>query len=219
VNTGQTLPSEQLRLGGLWYREKTPSLWREDVPGFYLAKGALQALFEEVKVRSCEFIPSSELFLHAGQSADIIVSGSRIGYIGVPGPHVMDSLHVKKIKPEIVLFEVDLELLLAAAPDSIQFHPLAKYPSVERDIAVVLDETIPSSRIREIIASYPTELIEEVSVFDYFKGGNIPEGRKSLALNILYRAQDRTLTDGEIEELHAKLVKEVLEKSGGELRA
>ncbi len=219
VNTGQTLPSEQLRLGGIWYREKTPSLWREDVPGFYLAKGALQALFEEVKVRSCEFIPSSELFLHAGQSADIIVSGSRIGYIGVPGPHVMDSLHVKKIKPEIVLFEVDLELLLAAAPDSIQFHPLAKYPSVERDIAVVLDETIPSSRIREIIASYPTELIEEVSVFDYFKGGNIPEGRKSLALNILYRAQDRTLTDGEIEELHAKLVKEVLEKSGGELRA
>ncbi len=217
--TGQALPAEPLRLGGIWYREKTPSLWRDDIPGFYLAKGALQALFEEVKVKQCAFIPSSELFLHAAQSADIVISGSRVGYIGVPGPKLVNSLHVKKLKPEIVLFEIDLDLLLTFVPHSMQFRPPAKYPPVERDIAVVVDETIPSSRIREIIASYPTTLIEDVSLFDYFTGGSIPKGRKSIAFNVLYRAQDRTLTDAEVEELHAKLVKDVLEKSGGELRA
>jgi len=114
---------------------------------------------------------------------------------------------------------IDLDLLLTFVPHSMQFRPPAKYPPVERDIAVVVDETIPSSRIREIIASYPSTLIEDVSLFDYFTGGSIPKGRKSIAFNVLYRAQDRTLTDAEVEELHAKLVKDVLEKSGGELRA
>jgi phenylalanyl-tRNA synthetase beta chain len=107
---------------------------------------------------------------------------------------------------------------LTCVPDSIQFSPVAKYPSVERDIAIVLDETIPSSRVQEIIRTFPTELIEEVSVFDYFKGGNIPQGKKSLAFNIIYRAQDRTLTDQEIEGLHVELVQDILEETGGELR-
>lgn len=217
-NTGQTLPSEKLRLGGIWYKEKSPSLWKDAASGFYVTKGALETLFEELKVSPYAFIPSSELFLHAGQSADIVVSGSRIGYIGVPGPHILAGLDLKKHKPEIVLFELDLDLLLTTVPDSIQFSPIAKYPSVERDISIVLDETIPSTRIREIIAAFHTALIEEVSVFDYFKGGNIPEGKKSLAFNIIYRAQDRTLTDDEIEGLHAELVKGILEKTGGELR-
>jgi phenylalanyl-tRNA synthetase beta chain len=217
-NTGQALPSEELRLGGIWYKEKSPSLWKEDAPGFYLTKGALETLFGELKVNSYSFIPSSEFFLHAGKAADIVVSGERIGYVGALGPDVLAGLDLKKHKPEIVLFELDVDLLLTSVPDSIQFRPIAKYPSVERDIAIVLDETIPSSRVREIIASFPATLIEEVSVFDYFKGGNIPEDKKSLAFNIVYRAQDRTLTDEEIEDLHTKLVKNILDETGGELR-
>jgi phenylalanyl-tRNA synthetase beta chain len=217
-NTGQTLPSEKWRLGGIWYKEKSPSLWKEDASGFYLTKGALETLFEELKVNSYAFVPSSELFLHAGQAADIVVSGERIGYVGALGPQILAGLDLKKQKPEIVLFELDVDLLLTCVPDLIQFSPIAKYPSVERDIAIVLDETIPSSRIREIIVSFPTTLIEEVSVFDNFRGGNIPENKKSLAFNIIYRAQDRTLTDEEIEDLHAELVKNILEETGGELR-
>jgi phenylalanyl-tRNA synthetase beta chain len=138
--------------------------------------------------------------------------------MGVLGPDVVAKLDLKKQKPEIVLFELMLDLLLPCVPDSISFSPIAKYPSVERDIAIVLDETIPSSRIQEIIRTFPTPLIEEVSVFDYFKGGTVPQGKKSLAFNIIYRAQDRTLTDQEIEGLHADLVKDILEKTGGELR-
>jgi len=217
-NTGHPLPSEELRLGGIWYKEKSPALWKEDASGFYVVKGALESLFGELKVSTYSFIPSSEPFLRIGRSADIVVSGSRVGYIGVLGPDLIAKLDLKKQKPEVVLFELTLDLLLTSVPDSIQFSPVAKYPSVERDIAIVLDETIPSSRVQEIIRTFPTELIEEVSVFDYFKGGNIPEGKKSLAFNIIYRAQDRTLTDEEVEKLHSALVKHLLEKTGGELR-
>ncbi len=217
-NTGQILPSEQLRLGGIWHKEKSPTLWRENISGFYLTKGALESLFEELKLGAYAFIPCSEGYLHAGQSADIVVSDVRIGYMGALGPHVLTWLNVKRQKPEIVLFEIDLEPLLACTPDSVQFRPMAKYPSVERDMAIVLDETILSSRVREIITAFPTSLIEEVSVFDSFRGGSVPAGKRSLAFNIVYRAQDRTLTDEEIEGLHTELVRDVLEKTGGVLR-
>jgi phenylalanyl-tRNA synthetase beta chain len=215
---GDTLPSETLMLGGIWYREKSPALWKEDASGFYLAKGTMEMLFEAFRVKSYAFIQSSELFLHAGQSADIVVSGSRIGYVGALGPEILTKLDLKKQRPDIVIFEIDLELLLSCVPDAIHFNPLSKYPSIERDISVVLDEAIPSSSIREIIGFLRTPLIEEVSVFDNFKGGNIPKGKKSLAFNIVYRAQDRTLTEEEVEALHAQLLKKVLEETGGELR-
>lgn len=69
-----------------------------------------------------------------------------------------------------------------------------------------------------MIKTFPSELIEDVSVFDYYKGGNIPEGRKSVAYSIVYRSMERTLREEEVEALHLSLVKYILEKTGGELR-
>jgi phenylalanyl-tRNA synthetase beta chain len=218
VHLGENLPSEELRLGGIFYREKYPSFWKEDTRGFFITKGALGSLFEELKISAYSFLPSSEPFLHSGQASDIYVSDSCIGSLGVMAPAVVDKLDLKKQKPEIVLFELNLDLLLTWVPDSIQYRPIPKYPSVERDIAIVVDETIPSAQIQETIRSFPSELIEDISVFDYFKGENIPEGRKSLAFNIIYRANDRTLRDEEVEELHTSLVAYIIEKTGGELR-
>jgi phenylalanyl-tRNA synthetase beta chain len=190
----------------------------ERVSGFYLTKGSLEGLLGELQVSRYEFIPSAEIFLHDGQSADLVVSGSRIGYLGALGPQILSELDLKKQRPEIYLFELNLDLLLSCVPDSIVFSPLAKYPPVERDIAIVIDEEIPSSRIIGIVRSYPSKLIEEISVFDHFTGGTIPRGKKSLAFNIVYRAQDRTLTDEEVESLHAELVKDIFTQTGGQLR-
>ncbi len=215
---GNTLPLDELMLGGILYKEKAPSLWKEDARGFYIAKGALESLFEELMISGYSFSPSSEPFLHGGQSADIHISNSRIGYVGVMGPDIVEKLDLKKQKPEIVLFELNLDLLLSLMPDAIQYISIPKFPAVERDIALTVDEALPSARIKEIINSYPSELIEEVSVFDYFKGGNIPQGKKSLAFNIIYRSKERTLTDEEIEGLHSSLVGYIAEKTGGELR-
>ncbi len=214
----KALPSEELRLGGIWYRERLPSLWEEHVSGFYLAKGSLESLFGELRVSRYEFIPSTEVFLHEGQSADLVVWGSRIGYVGALAPHMVLELDLKKQKPEIILFELNLDLLLSYVPDSLVFSPLAKYPPVERDIAIVLDESIPASQIIGIMRSYPSKLIDSVSIFDHFTGGTIPQGKKSLAFNIVYRAQDRTLTEEEVEVLHAELLRDILSQTGGQLR-
>jgi len=164
------------------------------------------------------FIPSSEPFLHQGQSADIFVKGSCIGHIGVLAPAVVEKLDLKKMKPDIVVFELNLDFLLTHTPDTIQYSPIPKFPPVERDIALVVDEKMPAARIQELMGSFPSELIAGISLFDFFRGGNIPAGKKSLAFNIIYRSKERTLRDEEIETLHASLVEYLIEKTGGELR-
>ncbi|MDI6890368.1 MAG: phenylalanine--tRNA ligase subunit beta [Thermodesulfovibrionales bacterium] len=215
---GKPLPLEELRLGGILYREKVPSLWGEDAQGFYIAKGALESLFEELKIKGYSFITSLEPFLHKGQSSYIYVSGSYLGYLGVLAPDIVERLDLKKKRPEIVLIELNLDLLLMLIPESITYTPIPIYPYVERDIAIVVNEDITASEIKEMIRAFPLELIEEVSIFDCYKGGNIPEGNKSLAFRIIYRSKERTLKDEEVEELHASLVKHILKKTGGELR-
>jgi phenylalanyl-tRNA synthetase beta chain len=215
---GEPLPLEELRLGGIFYREKIPSLWREEAHGFFITKGSLESLFKELKVKEYSFIPSSEPFLHRGQASDISISGSHIGYIGVLSPDIVERLDLKKKKVEVVLFELNLDSLLTFMPDLIQYSPIPKFPYVERDIAIVIDEDIPASEIIEIIRAFPSELIEEVSVFDYYKGGNVPEGKKSLAFSITYRSKEKTLTDEEVEKLHSSLVEHIIQKTGGELR-
>ncbi len=133
-------------------------------------------------------------------------------------PEIVEKLGLKKQKPDICLFEINLEKLFSKINDSIQYKPIPKFPAVERDIALIVDNDLPSIKIKELISSFSTELIEKVSIFDYFKGGNIPDGKKSLAFNIVYRAKERTLTDEEVEAQHLALVKYLIEQTGAELR-
>ena len=216
---GKTLPLEELRFGGIFYREKYPSLWREDVEGFFIAKGALESMFEDLKISKYLFSPSSELFLHKGRASDVYVSGSYVGYLGVLGPEIAERLDLKKQKPEVIVFELKVDQLLTFIPDSIQYSPVPRYPYVERDVAIVVDENIAASEIKGITDSFSSELIEKVSIFDCYKGGNIPEGKKSLAIGIVYRSKEKTLTDEEVENIHSSLVDYLLGKTGGELRS
>jgi phenylalanyl-tRNA synthetase beta chain len=217
-DTGETLPLEDLMLGGLYYRERVPSLWGEDVKGFFVSKGVLESMFAEFKIQEFSFSPSSEPFLHQGQSADIYAAGARLGSVGVISPEIAEKLDLKRHNPEIVLFEINLDLFCTLITKPVQYVPIPKYPAVERDIAVVVDETLPASEIQNMIKTFSSELIETVSIFDVYRGEHIPEGKKSLAFNIVYRSRERTLTDDEVERVHTELVDSVLRRTGGELR-
>ena len=218
LSAGETLPKEELRLGGIFYRDRSPALWSEQAHPFYIVKGALESLFQEFKIRNIRFLPTGEPFLHRGQSSDIHIDDTRLGYLGVLAPEVVETLDLKKQKPEIVLFELNLDGLLPAIPETILYRAVPKYPSVERDIALVVDETLPAGSLEETIRSFPTDLIEDIAVFDFYKGKHIAEGKKSLAFNIIYRSGERTLTVEEVEQLHASLVEYLVGKTGGELR-
>ena len=212
-------PLERLKMAGIAVSDRTYSFWRENAEDFYLAKGAVEALLDELKIKGRQFVPSSEPFLHPGKSADLFLpaAGSKCGYVGVLSPAVAERFEIKE-KGEITVFELDLDALFEVQPPPPVYRPVPKFPRIERDVAIVVDDGVKAADIIRYIKSYPSEFIEEAAVFDLYKGEKVPAGKKSMAFNIRYRAADRTLTEEEIEGIHAGLIQDLLIHTGGQLR-
>ncbi len=216
-NPENELPVERLRLAGIYYKERFYALYKERAEDFYMAKGAVEALFSEFKLTGYSFTPSGEPFLHEGQSADIHMGNRRIGFIGSLSPLVIERLDIKP-KADVIVFELDMDGLLWTLPRKVSYEPAPRFPSIERDIAIVLDEVIKAGDVIALIRAYPSGLIEDVSVFDLYRGAGIGAGKKSLAFNIRYRAKDRTLKDEEVEAVHQGVIKHLIAKTDGEIR-
>lgn len=215
---GEQLPREVLTLGGIYLEGRSSFLWKDTVPPFFVVKGALESLFEEMKCEMYEFTPSTEVFLHSGKAADIYFRKERAGFIGELNPHTIEKMNIKIQQPEIIVFELNVDLLLTVIPETIAYKPIPKYPSIERDIALVLSDNLNAVEILRHLEGFHPDLIERVELFDEYRGKNLPENKKSLAFRIVYRAPDRTLTESEIEPLHNELVTFITGKTGGALR-
>jgi phenylalanyl-tRNA synthetase beta chain len=216
-DTGSVLPHEQWRLGGIYFKEKTPSFYREDAAAFYIVKGAIESLFDELKITDLSFTLSDEPFLHAGQSADIHISGKKAGFLGALSPETIERVGLKT-KSGVIIFDLGIDDIIKAAPSSIRYKPAPKFPHIERDMAIILDAGIRAGDVINIIKGYPSEFIEEIAVFDLYKGPNIPGGKKSLAFSIRYRASNKTLTDEEVDAVHKSIVEHIIKETGGQLR-
>jgi phenylalanyl-tRNA synthetase beta chain len=153
--------------------------------------------------------------LHPGRSASLRRGETALGYLGQLHPDVCDQLAV----PPVFLFELDFEKLLEYAPRRITTSALPRFPAVERDVAIVIDRDFASQQIVSWIQNLGEALIEHVEVFDQYVGASIPEGKKSLAYKISYRADARTLTDSEVNELHQSLVDRLGKTFGAERRS
>jgi phenylalanyl-tRNA synthetase beta chain len=116
------------------------------------------------------------------------------------------------------LFDLEVERLMRAAELRPRSCPLTRFPSVLRDIAVVVDAALSAEEVRKVILDAGQPLVEEARVFDVYTGKPIPEGRKNVAFALTYRAEDRTLTDAEVNDAHARIVAEVNRRLGGSLR-
>lgn len=232
TQTAFSLPVEREHLAALCYKEKSKTLYRDDAPDFYIVKGVIEAILNDLKIYDYSFVRSSEPFLHPGQSADIYIVkgqnkdsdikhediGIKIGYIGALSPIILDSLAIKVHKPSIIVMEIDIDRMIPYAMPVVKYRPLPRYPYIERDTAIIVNIGLEASSLLKWLKSYPSDLIEEVYIFDVYQGKNIPEGKKSIAFNVRYRATDRTLRDEEIDILHKSLNNYILEKTNGQLR-
>jgi phenylalanyl-tRNA synthetase beta chain len=153
--------------------------------------------------------------LHPGQSAEFFLNEQRAGYLGQLHPDICERLAL----PNTWAIELDFEKLLEYAPRRIVTRALPRFPAVERDVAIVVDRDFASQRVVSWMKSLGEGLIENVVVFDQYLGAPIPEGKKSLAYKISYRAGDRTLTDAEINTLHQGLVDRLGTMFGAERRS
>jgi len=180
---------------------------------FFELKGVAEALAAGLGAELA-FAPAEEPFLHPGRAATISVGGSSIGWLGEVHPLVCRSWDLDAA----VAFELDLAPLIAAATLGEEtYEDVTTFPAVYQDLAVVVPAETPASAVREAIISAGGDLLQAADVFDLYEGEQVGEGRKSLALNLEFRASDRTLTDEEVAGLRER-IEAKLGEIGGTLR-
>jgi phenylalanyl-tRNA synthetase beta chain len=139
----------------------------------------------------------------------------KLGWIGELHPLVSRAW---SLEDPVGAFEIDFDLLAELAPGARRYEELSSFPAVIQDIAVVVAEDVPAGDVEAAVARGGGELLERLSLFDLYRGAQVGEGHKSLALRLEFRAPDRTLTDDEVAERRAAIEAELAEL-GGRLRA
>jgi len=131
------------------------------------------------------------------------VGGQGVGSFGVLHPKVAEAYELGN-RP-VLAAEFDLDAVLAAAPSSHSYTPVPRFPAALRDIAVIVDEQVTAERLVAEIRTAGAPLLRDVRLFDLYRGESIPTGKKSLAYALSYQADDRTLTDKEVDKAHKKI--------------
>jgi phenylalanyl-tRNA synthetase beta chain len=215
------LPEESTQLALLWTGRRQAERWNTGAEpvDFYDVKGVLEALFHPLGIAErIRFKPDRPAGFHPGRSATIWAetkSGlERIGHIGQIHPDLERSHDLSGV----YAFELALEPIYRLTDPAVVYKPLPRYPSAERDLAVVLEQKVEVGRVVEKVKEAAGEWLESVNVFDVYTGDKLGGGRKSVALSLAYRHPERTLTDEEISELHARVISELEQSFGAELR-
>lgn len=202
-------------LAGIAYGPAWPEQWGAQARAvdFYDIKGDVEALLAAAGPARFRFARDEHSALHPGQAARVLADGEPCGWLGTLHPRVQ---HALELAGAPVLFELDLRAL-ARAPLP-QPRPLSRYPAVRRDLAVVVDESIPAEAVLTGVREAAPEALREAFVFDVYRGRGIDSGRKSLALGLILQRLSRTLTDAEVEGVTARILDHLNNKHGATLR-
>jgi phenylalanyl-tRNA synthetase beta chain len=189
--------------------------WRGggEAADFFALKGVLEALGHQLGIE-LEFAPAEQPFLHPGRSAAVAVAGTPAGWIGEVHPLVCRTWDLDAA----VAFELEAAPMIAAATlGEESYEDVTTFPAAYQDLAVVVPAATPASEVREAVLAGGGELLHAAEVFDLYEGDQVGAERKSLALNLEFRAPDRTLTDEEVAGLR-EAIKAKLDEIGGSLR-
>lgn len=211
------LPNEKERLAGVLTGVWHAHVWQGEKKAvdFYVAKGILDGLFALLGLENrIEYKQSKREHLHPGRTADILLDGKTIGFVGQLHPIVQKEFDLK----ETYVFELALADVLNADVEDIRYTAIPRFPSIARDIALVVDEHVVAGELQKAIIAAGGELLKDVSIFDVYKGDRLPEGKKSIAFSLRYYDPERTLTDEEVTNVHEQVIKAVEQQFGATLR-
>ncbi|MCS7008020.1 MAG: hypothetical protein NZL88_10755, partial [Gaiellaceae bacterium] len=191
--TDEQLPDERWRVGAILRG------------GFAVAKGVLETLYEALHLELRVERGEHEL-LHPGKA-------------GVTGAGWLGELHPTLLEGSWGAFELDLADLCAAVPERVVYEDVITYPAVRQDLAVAVDEEVEVGALVDAARAAAGPLLSDVRVFDVYRGPQVGEGRKSVALRLAFQSPERTLTDEEAAELRARIVAALARGFAAELRA
>ncbi|MDP8217244.1 MAG: phenylalanine--tRNA ligase subunit beta [Candidatus Theseobacter exili] len=193
-----TLPEETIFLGIVMTGEDWGSGWHNgrNILDYFCLKGLLSELFMQMNILEWTVEPLEDDNFHPGRSAKIYMNDVAIGKFGEIHPELAKSM---KIQKPLLAAELDFQKLASLSGKDPYFQEISRYPSVARDIAVIVDETISHDTIINSIKSAGTDCLDNIELFDVYTGNSIPNNKKSLAYSLLFKSYSGTLTDVEVE--------------------
>jgi phenylalanyl-tRNA synthetase beta chain len=215
---GRELPEEIEFLSALLCGRREEEFWTQANAevDFFDLKGAAEILLERLGVEGAQFLPEEkEPFLSPGAACRIEAAGEPLGWMGEIHPEVREAY---ELKPKIFVFELNFTAVASRIREQRTFKPLARFPAVHRDLALIVDETVSAGELLAVIREANNGLVTDVRIFDLYRGNPIPSGKKSLAFRLKYQQEGRTLTDAEVNEVHQKISQLLAEKRGAVLR-
>jgi len=191
-------PDEPMRLGVVATAGASAEAGRA---AFYAMKSALDACLAAVGAPPCTYQRGAQELFHPGRCAAVVLDGRLLGYIGELHPTVSSAF---KIEGRLVAVEIDVEPVLAASRIS-RAQPLPRFPAVERDLAVVVEDHVAAAALQATVNESGGEYLETARAFDEYHGPQVPEGYKSIAFTLTFRSPERTLTDAEVDKVMAEI--------------
>ena len=199
------------RIGGLWCGAAMPEQWGEKTRNadFYDIKADVENLLKNSKI---EFVKTAHPALHPGRAAEIVSDGRVIGFVGELHPKWLQKYDLPQAP---LVFEVDMDAVLQR--EKTRYQPVSKFQAVHRDLAFVLPENVSYAELESSLKTVSSPLVQEIALFDVYRGTGLPEGMKSMAVKVLLQDMENTLTDEAVEPVMAKLV-DAAAAVGGRLR-
>ncbi|ASS74594.1 phenylalanine--tRNA ligase subunit beta [Tumebacillus algifaecis] len=183
---------------------------------FFTAKGIVENLLIGLGITGVSYERTELPGMHPGRTARIFQGEMTLGFVGGLHPEAEEAAELAPT----YYFELDVERLLAAKHGATTITAsLPKFPSMERDIAVLVDLDVPAGKLLDTIYATGGELLVNARIFDFYQGAQVPEGKKSIAYSLQYRSSERTLTDEEVTAVHDKVLEALKELYNAELRA
>lgn len=187
---------------------------------FFDGKGVVEELLAQLRIPKVRFRPADGedyAFLQPGRGAEVLSGGTVLGWVGEIHPDARD---VYGIDIPVVAFELNLEALLKSAGAQEAYREFSQFPSVEHDLAIVVDDDVTCEDLERRLRSAGGKLLVGVRLFDVYRDPvRVGAGKKSMAFALTYRSDDHTLTSEEVERAHSKLVAKVCKATGGEVRS
>ncbi|MHC1782918.1 MAG: phenylalanine--tRNA ligase subunit beta [Anaerolineaceae bacterium] len=217
---GKELPLEKPILSISMTGLRNPTNWDQPTApaiDFFDLKGVIEAVLQSFHVEGVAFEPSASGIYHPGKSARILANGVLLGELGELHPAIRERYDLGENVVVAAVLEVDT--LLNSVSPAYASADVPVFPPMLEDLALVVDEDLPAEKVAGLIRQTGGKLLAEVTLFDIYRGGQIGEGKKSLAYNLVYQAPDRTLSVAEVAALRQKIIKRLDHELGAKLRS
>ena len=215
---GDERPVEQEHLAAAVTGQMVANSWnKKDQPvDFFQLKGIVERYLKNMGIAGkITYVPTSDRpEMHPGRTADIMVDDQLVGFIGQVHPQTAKEYKI----PETYVFELDLGLLLAAPKSENEYTPISKYPSITRDIALLVDDDVENATIVEAIKQKGGAYLKDIHLFDVYAGSHLPAGKKSLAYTLTYQDDKGTLTEDQVNTAFDKVTAYLQDKVDAEIR-